>query len=251
MCDGLGFLAASACPHYDVEERRRPVYGRLVANGFPGGLAAEDGVGLHFVDTELAEVVTCRAGNSAFRVEAPARRRSRRGCWPELERGVPRRPVPAPGGWTRPPETAPGKQAPPATFRALEPVCIRHVYAPGRWTRLGKTRTSGHQASGPGGAPARPEVRRPGHRSQPEPDGREEAVEDDDRGGEDRPPERPVAQGHRALRRHGCQEAFASRRRPSTSRMIRCAVSSIETSDTSSTGQPSRRCTAEACSSSS
>ena len=26
MRDGLGFLAGSACPHYDGEERRRPVY---------------------------------------------------------------------------------------------------------------------------------------------------------------------------------------------------------------------------------
>src|SRR5439155_13056443 len=53
MRDGLGFLPGSACPHYDAEERRRPVYRRLVDDGFPAGYAADDGVGLHFVGTEL------------------------------------------------------------------------------------------------------------------------------------------------------------------------------------------------------
>ena len=37
MRDGLGFLAGSACPHYDGEELRRPVYRRLVARGLPAG----------------------------------------------------------------------------------------------------------------------------------------------------------------------------------------------------------------------
>jgi peptidase E len=68
MRDGLGFLAGSACPHYDGEALRRPRYRELVANGFPGGLAADDGVGLHFVGTELRDVVTCRPGAAAYRV---------------------------------------------------------------------------------------------------------------------------------------------------------------------------------------
>ena len=38
MRDGLGLLPGSACPHYDGEERRRPVYTSLVADGFPPGL---------------------------------------------------------------------------------------------------------------------------------------------------------------------------------------------------------------------
>src|SRR5436189_302774 len=38
--DGLGFLAGSACPHYDGEERRRPRYRELIENGFPEGIAA-------------------------------------------------------------------------------------------------------------------------------------------------------------------------------------------------------------------
>jgi peptidase E len=69
MRDGLGFLDGSACPHYDGEELRRPVYTRLVANGFPPGIAADDGVGVHYVGTELAEVVTVRDGACAYRVE--------------------------------------------------------------------------------------------------------------------------------------------------------------------------------------
>lgn len=68
MRDGLGFLPGSACPHYDGEDRRRPRYRDLIAGGFPPGLAADDGVGLHFVGTELQEVVTCRPGAAAYRV---------------------------------------------------------------------------------------------------------------------------------------------------------------------------------------
>jgi dipeptidase E len=66
--DCLGFLPGSACPHYDGEERRRPVYTKLVANGFPSGIAADDDVGVHFVGTELREVVTSRNGATAYRV---------------------------------------------------------------------------------------------------------------------------------------------------------------------------------------
>jgi dipeptidase E len=66
--DGLGFVAGSACPHYDGEERRRPRYRELVDGGFPEGIAADDGVGLHYAGTELVEVVTCRPGAAAYRV---------------------------------------------------------------------------------------------------------------------------------------------------------------------------------------
>jgi dipeptidase E len=69
MRDGLGFLAGSACPHYDGEERRRPVYQELVANGFPPGIAADDAVALHYVGTELREVVAARNDARAYRVE--------------------------------------------------------------------------------------------------------------------------------------------------------------------------------------
>ena len=70
MRDGLGFLPGSACPHYDGEAERRPVYTKLVAEGFPPGLAADDCVALRFDGTELAEVVTARPGADAYRVSA-------------------------------------------------------------------------------------------------------------------------------------------------------------------------------------
>ena len=71
MRDGLGFLPGSACPHYDGEGERRPVYTRLVRDeGFPAGLAADDCVALRFDGTELAEVVTARDGSRAYRVSA-------------------------------------------------------------------------------------------------------------------------------------------------------------------------------------
>jgi len=67
---GLGFLPGSHSPHYDGEATRRPHFQRLVAEGrLPAGLAADDGVGLVFHGTELAEVVASRPGARAYRVE--------------------------------------------------------------------------------------------------------------------------------------------------------------------------------------
>jgi peptidase E len=72
--DCLGFLPGSACPHYDGEERRRPVYTQLVADGLAPGIAADDDVGVHFVGTELREVVTSRGGATAYRVSSDGER---------------------------------------------------------------------------------------------------------------------------------------------------------------------------------
>ena len=67
--DGLGLLTGSACPHYDAEaQRRRPRYRELIASGFPAGFGVDDGAALHFVGTELAEVVSSRPSAAAFRV---------------------------------------------------------------------------------------------------------------------------------------------------------------------------------------
>jgi dipeptidase E len=67
--DGLGLLGGSFCPHYDGEETRRPTYRRLVAEGLlPAGYGVDDEAALHYVDTELAEVVSARAGATAHRV---------------------------------------------------------------------------------------------------------------------------------------------------------------------------------------
>jgi dipeptidase E len=66
--DGLGLLEGSACPHYDGESTRRPAFHQAVANGFPAGYAADDGVGLHFVGRELAAVVSSRPNAKGYRV---------------------------------------------------------------------------------------------------------------------------------------------------------------------------------------
>ena len=65
----LGFLPGSFCPHWDDEEQRRPRYGELLRDGFPPGYAADAGVGLHFVNGDLREVVACDEGSGAYRVD--------------------------------------------------------------------------------------------------------------------------------------------------------------------------------------
>ncbi len=67
--DGLGFLKGSHCPHYDGEAQRRPLYQKLIGEGFPPGYAIDDDAAIHFVGTELSEVVSSRAGATAYRVE--------------------------------------------------------------------------------------------------------------------------------------------------------------------------------------
>jgi dipeptidase E len=66
--DCLGFLPGSACPHYDGEVERRPRYRELIEAGLAGGIAADDGVAVHYVGTEISEIVTCRPGTAAYRV---------------------------------------------------------------------------------------------------------------------------------------------------------------------------------------
>jgi peptidase E len=68
--DGLDFLPFSNCPHYDSEDQRRPLYHRLVADGtLPGGYATDDGVGLHYLGTDMVEAVSERDGQAAYKVE--------------------------------------------------------------------------------------------------------------------------------------------------------------------------------------
>ena len=100
-------------------------------------------------------------------------------------------------------------------------------------------------------AAARTELGHPGDRPQAEPERREEAVEEDERGAERGVPRGPAPLRDRLLGSHAVAVAAASARRRSTSWMIRCEISSIESSLTSSTGQPSRRCICSAYSSSS
>ena len=71
----LGFLGGSNCPHYDSEVRRRPTFQRLVGAGeLPAGVAADDGVALHFADGELAEALSVRDGATAYRVDQAGER---------------------------------------------------------------------------------------------------------------------------------------------------------------------------------
>jgi len=67
--DGLGLLKGSYCPHYESEELRRPLFQRLVQDGtLPDGYGCDDGVAVHYVDDELAEVVADRPGARGFSV---------------------------------------------------------------------------------------------------------------------------------------------------------------------------------------
>ncbi len=101
-------------------------------------------------------------------------------------------------------------------------------------------------------APARPELGEPGDDAEADPDRRQQDVEDEVRDDEDQPPERPVAQRHAPLRQRLPPHARTwSPRRSSITRRTRWAVSSIESSEMSITGQPSRRCSFRASSSSS
>ena len=67
--DGLGLLKGSACPHYDAEEQRRPIYHGLIASGFPAGYAADNQAAIHFKDGDPVEAISCKSEAKAYRVE--------------------------------------------------------------------------------------------------------------------------------------------------------------------------------------
>ena len=69
--DGIGLLPFSNGVHDDMSPQRRSAYRTMVAAGeLAGGYATEDGVGLHYLGTELIEAVTVRPGARAWRVDA-------------------------------------------------------------------------------------------------------------------------------------------------------------------------------------
>jgi peptidase E len=68
MRDGLGLLPGSGCPHYDGEDLRRPVYRRLVEEGFPPGIALDDLAAARYSGTDLLEVVVSSPGAGGYRV---------------------------------------------------------------------------------------------------------------------------------------------------------------------------------------
>ncbi|HVY66321.1 MAG TPA: peptidase E [Gammaproteobacteria bacterium] len=67
--DGLGFIDASASPHYDAATGRRAAYHEAIENGLPPGYAADDGAALHFRGTEFVEAVASRENARAYFVE--------------------------------------------------------------------------------------------------------------------------------------------------------------------------------------
>jgi peptidase E len=69
--DGLGFLPYSNGVHDSLDDQlRRRIYREYVANGeLPAGYATEDGVGLHYIGTELHEAVAMQDGARAWWVE--------------------------------------------------------------------------------------------------------------------------------------------------------------------------------------
>ena len=75
--DGLGFLPYSNGVHDDsADQPRRQAYRAMVADGtLPPGYASEDGVGLHYVGTELREAVTVRPDAAAWWVARDGDRR--------------------------------------------------------------------------------------------------------------------------------------------------------------------------------
>jgi len=69
VLDCLGFLPGSCCPHYDGEAERRPAYRRFVESAeIRPGWALDDGVGIHFVDSEVHRIVSSRPQAHAYRV---------------------------------------------------------------------------------------------------------------------------------------------------------------------------------------
>jgi dipeptidase E len=69
LYDGLGFLPGSHCPHYDGEEQRRPVYHRLISEGFPSGYAIDDDAAIHFLGTDVHKVISSREKADAYYVQ--------------------------------------------------------------------------------------------------------------------------------------------------------------------------------------
>lgn len=71
VTDALGLLPYSNAVHHDLADQpRRARYLELVGSGtLPAGYATDDGVGLHYVGTELADVVSTVPGAGAYWVE--------------------------------------------------------------------------------------------------------------------------------------------------------------------------------------
>lgn len=69
ITDGLGFLPYSSGVHYDSEEKRRPLFQKLIEDDIlPDGYATDDGVSLHFVNIKLHKAITDTPDRFAYHV---------------------------------------------------------------------------------------------------------------------------------------------------------------------------------------
>jgi peptidase E len=65
----LGFLKGSNCPHYDGEAARRPTYHKLIGDKkIQSGIAADDGVAIHYIEQEIHNIVSSRPTSKAYRL---------------------------------------------------------------------------------------------------------------------------------------------------------------------------------------
>jgi dipeptidase E len=67
--EGLGWLPGSFTPHYDAERYRKTMLERLLrSRKISPGFAADDGVAVHFINSEYAGAVTSRPDAKAYHV---------------------------------------------------------------------------------------------------------------------------------------------------------------------------------------
>jgi peptidase E len=73
VTNGLALVPYGNGVHYDSEEQRRPLLHSLVADQtLPLSYATDDGVGLHYIGTELHEVLADRDDVHGYRIERNA-----------------------------------------------------------------------------------------------------------------------------------------------------------------------------------
>lgn len=65
----LGLLTGSHCPHYDGEIERRPAYHKLIeSKKIQSGIAADDGVAIHYKGQEIHRIISSRCNAKAYSV---------------------------------------------------------------------------------------------------------------------------------------------------------------------------------------
>ena len=64
-----GSCRAATARTTTARRERRPLFHRLIQDGFPAGYAIDEDAAMRFVDGQLTEVVTAREGAAAYRVE--------------------------------------------------------------------------------------------------------------------------------------------------------------------------------------